>query len=97
MMSHKTDAAGLPGGIQTVLVTNLDARCDNCRSPLSGMAYQRRRQVICAGCCKFLQTMEPASHTDDPLSVACPNCKAPAGERCRNYKGQNKQACTERG
>lgn len=32
----------------------------------------------------------------DPLSIQCPKCKAPAGEPCRNYKGQRKQACPPR-
>lgn len=28
--------------------------------------------------------------------AGCPRCKVPAGYACRNYKGQNKQTCTER-
>lgn len=33
----------------------------------------------------------------DPLTVPCPKCRAPAGMKCRNYKGKGKQACPERG
>lgn len=33
----------------------------------------------------------------DPLTVPCPACRAPAGVKCRNYKGQNKQTCPARG
>lgn len=34
---------------------------------------------------------------DDPaLAVACPACRAEAGAKCRNYRGQNKQTCGTR-
>lgn len=32
----------------------------------------------------------------NPLEIICPKCKAPVGERCKNYKGQGKQSCPER-
>jgi hypothetical protein len=32
-----------------------------------------------------------------PLAVDCRRCRAKAGKKCRNYKGQNKQTCPERG
>jgi hypothetical protein len=34
---------------------------------------------------------------DDPLEVPCWRCGAPAGNKCRNYKGENKFTCKERG
>ena len=33
----------------------------------------------------------------DPLAVPCRKCRAPANKPCRNYKGQNKQTCPDRG
>lgn len=30
------------------------------------------------------------------VDVPCPRCRAPAGTKCRNYRGQNKQSCPER-
>jgi hypothetical protein len=33
----------------------------------------------------------------DPLAVPCRRCRAQAGQKCRDYKGQNKQPCPERG
>jgi hypothetical protein len=35
--------------------------------------------------------------TDDPIHVACRRCGAAAGKKCRNYKGQGKFTCKERG
>lgn len=32
----------------------------------------------------------------DPLERPCPRCRAAAGEKCRNYKGQNKFTCKQR-
>jgi len=32
-----------------------------------------------------------------PLAVPCRVCRAPAGEKCRNYLGKGKQTCKERG
>src|SRR5262249_44139296 len=32
-----------------------------------------------------------------PLAVPCWRCRAQAGQKCRNYLGQNKQTCPERG
>jgi hypothetical protein len=31
------------------------------------------------------------------LALPCARCGARAGERCRNYRGQHKQTCPERG
>jgi len=31
---------------------------------------------------------KPNHYATDPLTAACPQCKAPAGERCKNYKGK---------
>ena len=42
-----------------------------------------------------MTTRKPAP--PDALTVACPRCaKAPAGEPCRNYKGQRKPPCRQR-
>jgi hypothetical protein len=30
------------------------------------------------------------------FAVACPACRAPVGEPCRNYRGQHKQTCGTR-
>jgi SAM-dependent methyltransferase len=38
---------------------------------------------------------KPASA--DPLDSPCKACGVPAGEKCKNYKGQNKQTCPDRG
>lgn len=32
----------------------------------------------------------------DVLSVPCPACRAPAGAKCKNYRGVNKQTCQAR-
>ena len=32
----------------------------------------------------------------DPLTAACPKCHAPAGAKCKNWKGQNKFTCKVR-
>jgi hypothetical protein len=32
-----------------------------------------------------------------PLAVPCRVCRAPTGEKCRNYLGKGKQTCKERG
>jgi hypothetical protein len=31
------------------------------------------------------------------LAAPCPHCRVPAGEKCKNYRGQNKQTCPDRG
>jgi hypothetical protein len=31
------------------------------------------------------------------LAVPCAECRAPAGQKCRNYRGQGKQTCPGRG
>lgn len=32
----------------------------------------------------------------DVLAIPCPACRAPAGQECKNYKGQGKQTCQAR-
>lgn len=33
----------------------------------------------------------------NPIDHPCQRCHVPAGVKCKNYKGQGKQACPERG
>lgn len=88
-----------PPGAQA-LICNPDARCDNCRLPLGGTCYHPpgdRGRIVCASCLAFLcGEPEPEPEPADPLERECPRCKAEVGQRCRNYKGQNKATCKER-
>ena len=33
----------------------------------------------------------------DPIRLPCQHCCVGPGEKCKNYKGQNKQTCPDRG
>jgi hypothetical protein len=40
--------------------------------------------------------LTPEGRRLEALSRPCPRCRAEAGQRCKNYRGQNKAACPER-
>jgi hypothetical protein len=63
--------------------------------PAVGRARALARQVLLDLAGPDAQAEE--AQAIDQLAAACPRCKAPAGERCRNYKGQAKQTCPGRG
>jgi hypothetical protein len=39
----------------------------------------------------------PPAPADDPLAMPCIRCRAPAGEKCRDYRGKGKATCAARG
>ncbi len=65
-------------------------------SPLVIFANSRledlTRVLVMAGLQAELVGAEP-----DPLSRACRKCRVPAGAKCKNYLGRNKQTCPGRG
>ena len=64
-----------------------------CLFPLRGGAFVSRAQTWE----EAFERIEAAAVPGDPaLATACPRCHAKAGERCRNYLGQNKPACRAR-
>jgi hypothetical protein len=48
--------------------------------------------AFCPDCAKQRQ-----EERAEALAVDCPNCRAAAGQKCKNYRGQNKATCPERG
>jgi hypothetical protein len=65
----------------------------SCLFPKSGGAFIARGQEWEDA---FARLEAPAPATDPALAAACPRCHATAGEKCRNYRGVNKQSCPAR-
>lgn len=66
-----------------------------CLLPARGGAFVARAQTWEE--CLALLRQQGRPEPTVPLAVACQRCRVPAGQPCRNYRGQNKQTCPTRG
>jgi hypothetical protein len=88
----------LPRFAQLVL-TQLDLPCAACKRPVGAVACLVKREgVICKKCWRKRAKAKQAEKDDAPVTPpgTCPKCGAAPGQKCKNYKGQNKQDCPGR-